>query len=159
MVSDFIHEAKNVKSRLLERGYSHRCLKKAFNRVVNKNKHDLLFSHKRDIPTSNEYTRIITTFSNKHIQVKQIFNKYQHILVSDPTIGSFVPPTPLITFRHTSSVGNLLVKSEFKGSTQGDPCNTLGTFPCGACGYCHFMDTSKNPQLPNGWIFFPQTLR
>lgn len=80
-------------------------------------------------------------------------NKYWHILISDPTIGPFVPPTPLVTFRRATSVGDMLVKSELKGSTRGDPCKVMSTFPRGSCAYCRYMDTRKNVQLPNGWTF------
>lgn len=122
--------------------------------MVNKNRHDLLFSHKKDTSTPNDYTRIM--FSNEQFKVKQIFNKYWHILFSDPTIGLFVPPTPLVAFRQTTSVGDLLVKSEFTGSKRGDPCNTLDAFPCSSCAYCRYMDTRKNLRLPNGRTFVPK---
>lgn len=68
-------------------------------------------------------------------------------------VGPYVSPDPLPTFRRTTSVGDRLVRSEFRGLTRGDPCNTLGTFPCGSCGYCRYMNTNKHPPLPNGWVF------
>lgn len=54
--ADFKHEAKNLKQRLLDKGYtgSHKCLKKAFKRVVNKNRHDLLFPSKKEMYTSQD---------------------------------------------------------------------------------------------------------
>lgn len=106
----------SLKRRLLERGYSGRWLKKAFNRVISKNRHDLLFSHQKTTSNPNDYTRIITTCSNEHLKVNQTFNKYWHILASDPTIGPFVPPITLVMFRRTTSVGDLLVQRKFKGS-------------------------------------------
>lgn len=36
------------------------------------------------------------------------------------------------------------------GVTHAKP---FGTFPCGSCAYCRYMDTRKNIQLPNGWRF------
>lgn len=121
--------------------------------MVNKNRHNLLFPHKKDTSTSHDYTSIITTFSNEHLKIRQICNKYWHTLTSDPAKGPFVPPTPLVTFRQAASVGDLLVKSEFKCSKRGDPCNTLGTFPWGSCAHCCYMDTRKSIRLPNGWTF------
>lgn len=142
--TDFQHEVRGLKQCLREKGYSHKCLKKALNRAANKNRHNLLFSHKKEVTNPNEYTRIITTYANKHLKVKQIFNKLWHILPSDPTIGPFVPSAPLVTYRRVSSVGDILVKSEFKGCTRGDPCKLLGTFPCDSCKCCCYMDTPKN---------------
>lgn len=108
--ADFKQEAKGLKRRLSERGYSHKCLKKAFSRVDSKNRHNLLFS-KKDKSTNNEDTRNITTYSNDQLKVKQIFGKYWHLLTSDPSVGPFVPPAPLVTYRYASSVGDLLVKA------------------------------------------------
>lgn len=82
--------------------------------------------------------------------------KYWHLLTSDPTVGRFVPPFPMITYRQATSVGDLLVQSEFRGSVRGDPCKTVGTFPCGSCSYCKYMNTRKNIYLPNGMPFKPK---
>lgn len=151
----FLREARALKNRLLDRGYSHRCLKRAFNKANNRDRQDLLRSQNKSTPSTNSYTRVITTFSNELTQLRQILTKYWHVLTYDPIVGPFVSPNPLVTFRRNTSVGDRLVKSEFKGLTRGDPCNTLGTVPC---GYCRYINTDKNPRLPNGWIFSPKTL-
>lgn len=44
--SEFRKESDLLRSRLLERGYNHRSLKWAFNRVVNRNRLELLFKSK-----------------------------------------------------------------------------------------------------------------
>lgn len=71
-------------------------------------------------------------------------------------VGHLVPPRPAITYRRATSIGDLLVQSEFQGSTRGDPCKTLGTFQCGACTYCKYMNTNKDIFLPKCMSFFPK---
>lgn len=119
-----------------------------------KNRHELLAF--KQISTTNETSRIITTYTNDHSKIRQICQKYWHLLTSDPTIGPFVPPMPLITYRRATSVGDLLVQIEFKGYNRGDPCTSVGTFQCGSCSYCRYMDTRKNVYLPNGIHFVPR---
>lgn len=53
-------------------------------------------------------------------------------------------------------VCDMLVQSEFEGSNRGDPCKTVGTFTCGTCSYCKYMDTRKDIYLPNGMHFNPR---
>lgn len=56
-----------------ERGYSHKCLKKAFNRADVNDRHNLLFSKKAKL--SNKGNRIITTYTNDHGKITQICKK------------------------------------------------------------------------------------
>lgn len=114
---------------------------------------DLLFAKRKT--TTEDNTRIITMYSTEHKKVKQIFSKYWHLLTSDPNIGSFISPSPPVTHRRVPSVGDLLVQTEFRGQAWGDPCKLWGTFPCGSCAYCQYMDTRGNICLPNGWRFTP----
>lgn len=67
-----------------------------------------------------------------------------------------VPEKPAITYRRTKSLGDYLIKSEFK-EDRGDPCKHLGTFSCGGCGYCQFLwSGTKKIRLPNGTLFVPK---
>lgn len=86
-------------------------------------------------------------------KLTQIYKKCWHLLTSDPTVGPFVPLFPMITYRWAASVGDRLVQSEFRSSMRGDPCKVVGTFPCGSCSYCKYMNTRKNIYLPNGRPF------
>lgn len=152
--ADYKKEANSLKQRLLDRGYSHKCLKQAFNRVEKRKRHDLLF-FKKAKPPEIQNSRIITTYTNDHSRVKGILDKYWHLLTSDPTVGPLVPLTPRIAYRWATSVGDLIVQSEFWGSTRGDPCKFTGTYPCGSCNYCKYMDRKKNIWIPNGSLYIP----
>lgn len=100
-------------------------------------------------------TRIITTFSKQHRALRKILQKHWHILLIDQTLNQFIPKDPLITFKHTRSLRDKLVTSEYTGEFRGDPCRRLGTFTCGGCPKCQFMNIDKNVILPNGQRYRP----
>lgn len=95
--------------------------------------------------------RIITKFSNQHTSIKNIIKKYWHILKLDLIICPFVQDNPSFTIKWVKSIRDQLVMSEYLGggSTQ-DPCKQPGTFKCGGCAYCQFMNTKPNIRLLNG---------
>lgn len=37
-----------------------------------------------------------------------------------------------------------------------DPCKCPGTFTCGGCNYCRFVNTTRNVTLPNGERYRPK---
>ncbi|XP_073460898.1 uncharacterized protein [Aquarana catesbeiana] len=149
----FKMEANALKKRLLERGYSNTCLKKAYKRALNQSRRDLLNAQKQ--PSKDETIRIITTYSSEHRQIKRILNKYWHLLTMDQTLAPFVPSAPTVTYRRPPSIGDKIVNSEYK-TCKGDPCKVLGTYMCGGCHYCQYMDKRKNIILPNGQRFTPK---
>lgn len=98
-----------------------------------KSRSKLLFGHRE--PKND--TRIMTKYSRQHEQMRHIFNKYPLCLT--------IPPLLLENLYHWK---DQLVHSEFK-KERGDKCKTVGTFPCGSCSYCQFMDAWTNITLPN----------
>lgn len=67
----------------------------------------------------------------------------------DTIIAPFVPTQPLITYRRAFSLRDKLVLSEYKTSKK-DSVKLIGTFRCGNCNYCQYMNTGKNVDIPNG---------
>lgn len=76
----------------------------------------------------------------------------------DPTIGPFIQDKPSFTFKRTRSIKDNLVSSEYVGGGTGkrDPCKRMGTFRCGGCPYCQFMNTKSNIKLPDGSKYTPK---
>lgn len=72
-------EANLLRQRLLSRGYSHSCLKKAFSRVI-------------------------TKYINKHKNIQEILEKHWRILQINPTICPHIPAHPDIAFRKAISI-------------------------------------------------------
>lgn len=70
----------------------------------------------------------------------------------DTTLAPLVSDQPQITFRRAPSLRDKLVHSEYK-TRKHDHTKQTGTFICGNCNYCQYMDTRKNVNLPNGEKF------
>lgn len=123
----FKKEADLLRTRLLTRGYSKTCLKKAYNRACTRTRNDLLHNPSSKTRRENPIS-IITRFSNQQKWIKSIVQKYWHVLTMDPIIGPFVPKIPVLTFRRARSLRDQLVSSEFREGGHRDPCRHFGKF-------------------------------
>lgn len=101
---------------------------------------------------------IITKFSNQHAAIKQIVKRYWYILTMDPVIGPYITKDRSFTFKRARSLRDHLVSSEFKKSGKSCSCKYPGTFTCGECRHCSFMNTSQNIVLPNGDKYLPNIM-
>ena len=97
--------------------------------------------------------RIITRYNKQSNKISKIISKHWHLLGIDPLLAPFVPPKPSITYRKTRSLKDSLTQSEYTGEFRSDPCKRMGTFRCGGCNFCQYMNTDKNIMLPNGKPF------
>lgn len=146
---EFWLESNSLRNRLLERGYSPTCLKKAFRGAHGHLRQDLLFSHKKH-NIGTPIIRLITTYKKQHKAFRKIIEKHWHVLQIDPSLKLHIPNSPAITYKRTRSLKDQLVKSEYVSTFRSDPCKRLGTFTCGGCSFCRYMNTQPNVILPNG---------
>lgn len=107
--TDFEAEAKLLRSRFLERGYSNKCLKKAYTRAKQQDRRSLL--HDPKLPKSNPGVRLITKFSGQHHQIRTILEKYWYLLTSDDMVSKHINTSPEITFKRSCSLRDNLVHS------------------------------------------------
>ena len=151
----FLEEAGKLQDRLLCRGYSRKCLRKAYNKTKLLPRHTLL--HKKKMPNlDSDVTRIILRFSRQHKSIQDIFSKNWTILTDDPKIKPLISDNPSITFRCATSIKDRLVSSEYRDITiKNKHCPVRGTFPCGHCSHCPLIKKAKVFQLPNGDPFKP----
>ena len=153
----FLLEAAALRDRLLERGYSKKCLKKSFQRANGQLRQNLLVKKtKKNSTDGSDTLRIITKYHTQHQQTRMILKKFWHLLSIDPHLGPFVPKEPAITYRRASSLRDHLVTSEFKGCFKKDPCKRKGTFTCGGCSICRYINTDREIILPNGRPYRPR---
>lgn len=59
---------------------------------------------------SDQKVRLITRFSGQHRQVRNVSNKYWHLLVADDVVSKYVSPYPQITYRRSQSLKDHLVQ-------------------------------------------------
>lgn len=148
-------EAGKLQTRLLDRGYSRRCLRKACNRTIRQTRETLLFRPQTKNSKKNDLTRIIMRFSVQHKQIYNIIKRHWSILTDDDRVKHFIPPVPSVTFKRASSLKDKLVKSEYH-KTNKKHCSVYGTFPCGHCAHCPLIRKEKVFTLPNGQVFRPK---
>lgn len=118
--SSFKMEADALRDRLLARGYSKTCLRKAYKCATVPSGQTLLYARKM----SKAFTTIwlITHYCGQHHQIKRIMDKYWHLLGMDTEISPLVSEKPAITNRRAKSLKDKLVNREFKGAARKDPC-------------------------------------
>lgn len=132
---------------LRERGYSHRLLKQAFNKVANRNRQELLLKAKS--PKDSTTTRFITKFNTGHQCIKDILSEYWYILSDNESIAKHITSYLSITYTRSTSVRDRLVHSAFQlnVSKLDDP---PGLFRCGTCNICPWISEGHNFSLHNG---------
>lgn len=96
---------------------------------------------------------IIIKYSNQHTKIRNIIQKYWHLLSMDPNVGRFISQTPSINFRCATSIKDHITQSEFKEEGRGDPCRLKGTYTCGGYNFCRYIWVGSSCRLPNGQTF------
>lgn len=150
---DFYRQANALRTRLLARGYSRTTLRKAFNRASALDRHSLLFGPTR--PKKPYTSKIITTFSTHHHQLRNILSNHWHILTDHHTLKNYIKPTPDLVFRRATSLRERLTHSHYRIPSSG-PREPRGTFKCGNCPHCPWIQEGQQITLPNGEVFFPR---
>lgn len=141
-----------LKLRLLERGCSKSCLRRAYNHAIMRPWPQLLFGPCP--PQKEESTlQIITPYCGQHSVVHKYTHKYWHLLTSDPKIAKIVSLHPQITFKRALSLCDRLVSGTFTAGTELPAMHSMtGTFPCGSFNYCKYICSNPTPPLLNGHI-------
>ncbi|XP_040204409.1 uncharacterized protein LOC120936256 [Rana temporaria] len=151
--TDFHITANELYLRLHSRGYSRSLLKRSFNKVIKLDRNALI--HSTTKKHKDTYVRIVTQFSQQHVQMRGIFKKFWPLLTADSTITKYVKPYPEITFKRTPSLRDRLVTSHHTRRDIQMSIST-GTFPCGHCDICPFISNNNVTFLPNGKTHKPK---
>ncbi|XP_078518839.1 uncharacterized protein LOC144784001 [Lissotriton helveticus] len=102
-------------TRLRMRGYNERILKKCKKRIDKKTRAETL------IPKSKERKdhgpkRFVTTYSKESRQTINKIKTYWHLIAGDPDIEKTLGRRPVVTYRKTKSLKDVLVTSHFQKS-------------------------------------------
>lgn len=152
----FIREAQNLQGRLLARGYSRSCLKKAYNQTIRQSQSNLLSKSKSPMSSDSNPTRIAMHYSRQHVAIKNILQRHWNILTDDPKLRHFVSNQPAITYKRATSIKDRLVQSQYKNENKRSKhCSVVGSFLCGHCSYCPLIRKEESFHLPNGETFRP----
>ncbi|XP_068115282.1 zinc finger protein 27-like [Hyperolius riggenbachi] len=146
----FEKEAKLLRSRFRERGYKDRWLKKAYKRAKTADRTTLLIKKNKDNP-SNNFTRLITRFNDQNREVDRILARHWHVLTNDKIVRDFVAPSPQVTYKRSKTLRDSVTSSHFWGKTGPQRhCTVTGTYSCGGCVYCQYLQVGRSVVLPNG---------
>ncbi|CAJ0943749.1 unnamed protein product [Ranitomeya imitator] len=102
-------QADDLKNRFLDRGYSKRSVKRAYNRAKHFDRHQLLFSSKQTKATNQ--VRLVTQYHSRWRDMSDILAKHWPILLADPVLKQYLPSHPFVTARRSKNLGDHLVRS------------------------------------------------
>ncbi|XP_056416058.1 uncharacterized protein LOC130357391 [Hyla sarda] len=133
----FEKQARTLQKRFKERGYSQRCLKKAYRRARETPRQQLL--QKKPPRISDDSIRYISDYNAHWEEMRRAIEKHLPILKTDSVLRHYVPDRLQMTARRARNLKHILVKSEYVSSTPN--LFNLGTikngcFPCGKCVAC-----------------------
>lgn len=149
---DFQKSSLELYQRLKSKGYSHKCLKRAYNRVKTQRRSSLIFSLKHQNKANT--VRVITRYSNQHKEMRDILTKFWPLLAADPIVKKY----PEITFRRVLSLRDRLVHSHHNVAPTLKTSTKVGTSLCGQCDICRFVANKERFKLPNGKWHSTKTL-
>ncbi|CAJ0968583.1 unnamed protein product [Ranitomeya imitator] len=142
-IDEFEAQARELKSRFKERGYSNRAIKRAYLRAKHSDRNTLLYGScergdKSDI-------RFVTNFNSRAGAIRNALERAWPILRTDPTLAKLLPHRPLITYRRA----RIYVIILYGATTSWGGCRA-----CGQCVACRnivrkdtFVDSSGQKSL------------
>lgn len=134
----FLKQAHDLTSRFQERGYRAKPIEQGFRRATSVKRDQLLMTKKKEPSTGQ--VRFIFTFNGRWHQMRDTMRKYWRILTTDSILNTCLPSKPSMTYRWSKSLRDLLVLSNYQGTTVsscfGPKKEKWGWFPCGDCIAC-----------------------
>lgn len=99
---DFHIQANSLRDRLLERGYTHTNLRKAFNRARGRDRNSLLYPSPK--PPQLDTVKLVTKFSAQHQQLRSVISPHWHLLTEHHIIKKYIKDTAELVFRRATSL-------------------------------------------------------
>ncbi|XP_075719901.1 uncharacterized protein LOC142760596 [Rhinoderma darwinii] len=136
--ASFERQARDLKSRFQERGYSNRCIKNGYRRAKNIDRMTLLHPAKTGTKDKN-VVRFISTFNNQWETMQSILKKHWPVLQTEHAFSTSLPKKRQMTARRSKNLKDILIKSHYVPkqihlfSTRGP---IQGCYPCGDCVAC-----------------------
>ena len=136
----FTLRTNELKTYLNKRGYNLSFLNQEIGRVNDITRSDALTN--KDTPDTDQPTRVplVITYNPALRPVSSIIHKHFNILSSSPRCANVFKATPLVAFRRTNNLSNLLVSAKLPNPTHN--ISPHGSFLCG--------DQLFDMQLHNG---------
>ena len=138
----FTLRTNELKTYLNKRGYNLSFLNQEIGRVNDITRSDALTN--KDTPDTDQPTRVplVITYNPALRPVSSIIHKHFNILSSSPRCANVFKATPLVAFRRTNNLSNLLVSAKLPNPTHNTPPH--GSFLCGDnCLTCNYITDGR----------------
>lgn len=147
----FDKNAQDMIQTFKKRGYKHKTLDKAYSRVKEISREQLLVQKQRQQQVPNQ-VYFVTQYSSQANKIKQIIKKNWDIIKSDTILRDALPEVPTITFKRAPTLKDSLVKSYMPPVQNKTWLGTKrGNYKCGNCNHCNnmvktntFIDVTSN---------------
>ncbi|XP_056408621.1 uncharacterized protein LOC130313384 isoform X2 [Hyla sarda] len=136
---DFKKQSAILTERFLQRGYSRRSLKKAYQKAQHVHREDLLQGRKKVTNKQSDNVRFISTYNCRWEQMRSCIQKNWAILQTDSLVAATLPPRVQMTARRSRNLRDMLVRSHYIANTPnlfGSKGPRVGCYPCGSCRAC-----------------------
>ncbi|CAJ0968644.1 unnamed protein product [Ranitomeya imitator] len=142
--SGFEKQAQILTANLKNRGYNRKVIRAGYRRAKFSSREQLLSCSKRQTAQDTQAVRLITGFNSQWREIMQVLGKHWAVLRADDDLASCIPKHPSVTWRRSKNLKDILTKSHYVApqvqhfSNRAGP--KWGSFQCGDCSACKFMD-------------------
>ncbi|CAJ0919541.1 unnamed protein product [Ranitomeya imitator] len=142
--SGFEKQAQILTANLKNRGYNRKVIRAGYRRAKFSSREQLLCCSKRQTAQDTQAVRLITGFNSQWREIMQVLGKHWAVLRADDDLASCIPKHPSVTWRRSKNLKDILTKSHYVApqvqhfSNRAGP--KWGSFQCGDCSACKFMD-------------------
>ncbi|CAJ0950878.1 unnamed protein product [Ranitomeya imitator] len=143
----FEQQARILKNNLQQRGYNHRAIRAGYRRAKFTPREILLAQSRHNVSRTrfdNQPVRFITTFNSEWRVISDILRKYWPVLLADEDVEPYISQYPSITWRRSRNLKDLLTRSHYVAPHRpvfsGTAGPKWGSFQCGGCSACKFME-------------------
>ncbi|XP_069615983.1 uncharacterized protein [Ranitomeya imitator] len=143
----FEQQAMILKSNLQQRGYNHKVIRAGYRRAKFASRDMLLAQtghksssrHQENVPV-----RFITSFNSEWRVISDVLRKHWPVLLADDDVATHILDYPSVTWRRSKNLKDMLTNSHYVApqktffSERTGP--RWGSFQCGNCSACQFME-------------------
>ena len=157
--ADYVKHMKDLKTRLLARGYPESIINTSFRKADKTDRTQLLQNKARTVKKVDRVPMVVT-FSSHLPDINMILNKKRHILHQSDRLKNIFPENSMVAYRRGRNLQDMLVHAKTKKLMRGEPA---GVQNCGKeCVICRRMyissDRIHGPNQAKGHCTFDKTI-
>ncbi|CAJ0968164.1 unnamed protein product [Ranitomeya imitator] len=146
----FSRQAGELTRRFRNRGYRHADIQRGHSRALYSDRSSLLAGPtRRPLVNTDSAPRFITQFNSNWSEISEILNRHWPVLLTDKDLSRQLTPHPLITWRRSRTLRDVLCKSHYI-PLKATPLVSPGRVPLGVVFHAGIaLLVSISPELKN----------